>query len=135
MNEDERVMELGQRWAINLKWLQENNRSFTNMVKSSLCQKCRKKLKVDQSEAKANDLFKSVKTCCSKSVDFITPTLPLSEAVFRIFLANGNQPLTLEQLGDLLNQWRGVDMYRTSPPILTRLLSHDQYYGLQKTTD
>lgn len=134
MNEEERALELEQRWVINLKWLQENNRSFTTLVKSSLCPKCRKKLNVDQSEARANDLFKAVKTCCSKSVDFITPSLPLHEAVFRVFLANGNQPLTLEKLGDMLNQWRGVDDYRTSPPVLTRLLNYDQHYGLKKVS-
>jgi len=132
MSKDDKVMESEQRWAINLKWLQANNRSFTTMVKSSLCPKCRKKLKVDQGEKKANDLLKAIKTCCSKSVDFITPALPLQESAFRIFLANGNQPLTLEELGNQLNQWRGVDSYRTSVTILSRLLRNDQHYGLQQ---
>jgi len=124
-----------QRWAINLEWLRKNNRSFTAMVKSSLCPKCRKKLKVDNVEAKVNDLFKAIKTCCSKSVDFITPTLPIHESVFRIFLANGNQPLTLEELGSQLNQRRGIDTYRTSVQILSRLLKNDQHYGLQPVPD
>jgi hypothetical protein len=124
-----------QRWAINLEWLRKNNRSFTAMVKSSLCPKCRKKLKVDHVEVKVNDLFKAIKTCCSKSVDFITPTLPIHESVFRIFLANGNQPLTLEELGSELNQRRGIDTYRTSVQILSRLLKNDQHYGLQPVPD
>jgi len=135
MNEDQNGIGLEERWAINLKWLQENNRSLTTMVKNSLCQKCRKKLKVDQSEAKATELFKAVKTCCSKSVEYITPGLPLHESIFRVFVANGNQPLTLVELGDQLNKWRGADSYRTSIPILTRLLSNDQHYGLRKVSD
>lgn len=132
MSKDDLVTESEQRWAINLKWLQANNRSFTTMVKSSLCPKCRKKLKVDQGEIKANDLLKATKSCCSKSADFITPVQPLQESAFRVFLANGNQPLTLEELGSQLSQRRGVDVYRTSVPILSRLLRNDQHYGLQQ---
>ncbi len=135
MNEDEIVKGFEERWAINLKWLQENNRSFTTLVKNSLCQKCRKKLKVDQSEAKTTELFKAAKTCCSKSVEYITPGLPLYESIFRVFLANGNQPITLAELGDQLNKWRGVDTYRTSIPVITRLLNNDQHYGLRKVSD
>jgi len=135
MNEEEQVKESEQRWAINLKWLQQNNRSFTTLAKSALCPKCRKKLKADQVEAKTNDIFKAVKTCCSKSMEYITPSLPLQESVFRVFLANGNQPLTLEQLGDQLSQWRGVDAYRTSATILTRLFINDQHYGLSRIPD
>jgi hypothetical protein len=131
MSQDDTVTAIEQRWAINPDWLKANNRSFTAMVKSSLCPKCRKKLKVDHGEAKANDLLKAVKTCCSKSVDYITPNLPILESIFRVILANGNQPLTLEELGSQLNQRRGMDTYRTSVPILYRLLKNDQHYGLQ----
>jgi hypothetical protein len=135
MSKDDVVMESEQRWAINLEWLRTNSRSFTTMVKSSLCPKCRKKLKVDHGEVKANDLLKATKSCCSKSPDFITPTMPLQESVFRIFLTNGNQPLTLEELGSQLSQRRGVDIYRTSVPVLSRLLKNDQHYGFQPIPD
>jgi len=131
MSKEDVVLESEQRWAINLEWLQVNNRSFTTMVKSSLCPKCRKKLKVDNGEVKANDILKATKTCCSKNVDFITPNLPIQESIFRVFLATGNQPLTLDELGNQLNQWRGADVYRTSVTMLSRLLKSDQHYGLQ----
>jgi len=124
-----------QRWAINLEWLKDNNRSLTTMVKNLLCPKCRKKLKVDQVEAKVNDIIKALKTCCSKSSDYITPTLPIQESIFRIFLANGNQPLTIEELGSQLDQRRGMDAYRASVRVLERLLKNDQHYGLQQVID
>jgi hypothetical protein len=135
MIDNGKATENEERWVINLKWLQQNNRSFTALVRSSLCPKCQKKFKVDQSEAKPNELLKALKTCCSKSVEFIKPGLPLQESIFRVFLANGNQPLTLADLGEQLNQWRGTDNYRTSVPVLTRLLNNDQHYGLQKLPD
>ena len=72
-----------------------------------------------------------VKDCCARKPGFITGQLPLLESVFRLFLANGNQPLTLEELGNQLSEQRGVDTYRTSEEILSGLLKTDQYYGLQ----
>lgn len=131
MNNDNEITESEQRWAINVDLLQANARSLTTLVKSALCPKCRKKLKTDEGEVKPKDLFKAIKTCCSKSTYFITPSLPLQESIFRIFLANGNLPLTLEEVGNQLNQWRGLDIYRTSIPVLSRLLRNDSHYCLQ----
>jgi len=55
--------------------------------------------------------------------------------VFRFFLANGNQPLDLEELGKQLNEQLEGDTYRTSAEVLSRLLSHDQYYGLRQVEE
>jgi hypothetical protein len=129
------VIDSEQYWAIDLKWLQENNRSLTMLAKGALCIKCRKKLKIDEGEVKAAELLKSLKNCCGKSPDFITPNLPLHESTFRAFLANGNEPMTLDELGRQISDRRGVDAYRTSPAILSRLLAHDQHYGLRQVQD
>ncbi|HXX59433.1 MAG TPA: hypothetical protein VEI27_02010 [Dehalococcoidales bacterium] len=132
MNRDDIVIDSEQRWAIDLNWLEANNRSLTTLAKASVCAKCRKKLKLDHGEVKSSEILKSVKTCCSKSPDFITGTLPLQESTFRVFLANGNEALTLDELGKQLSDRRGVDAYRTSPSILSRLLASDQHYGLRR---
>lgn len=135
MGKDDMIIESGQRWAINLNWLAANSRSLSAMAAGSLCPKCRKKLKVDQGEAKASDVLKAVKNCCAKSPDYITPGMPLQESMFRVFLANGNQPLTLDELSNGLNDWRGIDAYRTSVNVLSRLLRDDQHYALHPVTD
>ena len=44
------------------------------------------------------------------------------ESIFRLYLAGDNQPLTLEELGRQLSEWRDGDIYTTSPEILSRLL-------------
>jgi len=61
--------------------------------------------------------------------------LPVLESIFRLFLANGNQPLELEELGKQLSEWRDGDTYRTSEEILSRLLLSDQYYGLRQISE
>ena len=81
------------------------------------------------------ELLSTVKDCCSKSPDFITDKLPILDSIFRLFLANGNQPLELEELGGQLSEWRGGDTYSTSAEILSRLLKSDQYYGLRQVLD
>ena len=119
-------------WFIDLDWYQLNNRSFSALAQSCLCSKCQERLK---GEISASDLLATIKDCCSRTPGFITGELPILESVFRLFLANGNQPLDLEELGRQVSDWRAGDSYRTSAEILSRLLSNDQYYGLRQVQD
>jgi len=123
------------RWFLDLEWYQQNNRSFLVLAQRYLCSKCRERLKAEQGEIAATDLLSAIRDCCSKTPGFITGELPILESVFRLFLASGNQPLDLEELGKQLSEWRGGDTYCTSGEILSRLLNSDQYYGLRQIQD
>ena len=120
------------RWSIDLDWYQLNNRSFFTLARSCLCPKCRQRLKVENEEISAADLLVTIQDCCSKKPGFITGELPILASIFRLFLANGNQPLDSQELSEQLSEWRGGDSYRTSVEILSRLLESDQYYGLRQ---
>ena len=127
--EDTGTNQVSPRWFIDLDWHQQSNRSFFALAQGCLCPKCQERLK---GKVSAADLLMTIKDCCSKTPNFITGELPILESIFRLFLANGNQPLDLEELGTQLSEWRGGDTYRTSAEILSRLLSSDQYYGLRQ---
>ena len=127
--EDTGTNQVSPRWFIDLDWHQQSNCSFFALAQGCLCPKCQERLK---GEISAADLLTTIKDCCSKAPNFITATLPILESIFRLFLANGNQPLALEELGRQLREWRGGDTYRTSVEILSRLLSSDRYYGLRQ---
>jgi len=120
------------RYFIDLDWCQQNNRSFSALAQSCLCPNCRERLKAGEREIPAVDLIAAIRDCCSKTPEFITRQLPVLESIFRLFLANGNQPLDLEELGKQLSEWRGGDTYCTSAEILSRLLRNEQYYGLRQ---
>jgi hypothetical protein len=120
-------------WFIDLDWYQQNNRSFLTLAQRCLCSKCGERLEGE--EISAADLLSTIKDCCSKARGFITRNLPVSESIFRLFLANGNQPLNLEELGKQLGEWRGGDASRTSAEVLTRLLQSDQHYGFGQAKD
>ena len=120
------------RWFIDLDWYQQSNRSFPALAQHCLCPKCRERLK--EGELSPADLFSAIRDCCSQTEDFVTGNLPVLEGIFRLFLANGNQPLDLEELGEQLRKWRGEGIYPTSPEVLSRILESDCYYGLRKTS-
>jgi hypothetical protein len=73
----------------------------------------------------------SVASCCSKSEGFFALGLPITESVFRLFLANGNQPLSVEEIWAQLLEMRGGSPVGLSPQVLRRLLGSDRYYGLR----
>ena len=123
------------RWFIDLDWFAQNSRSFPTLAWECLCPACRERLKMGQGETAAADLLATIRDCCSNKPDFIGGELPVLESIFHLFLANGNQPLELEELSRQLGERRGEDSYRTSPEILSRLLNSDQYYGLRQVQD
>lgn len=121
------------RWCIDLEWYQQQNRSFLSLAWGYLCPKCSGKLKGKNTSV--TGLLSKLKNCCAKSKDFITADLPITESIYRLFLANGNQPLNLEELGKRLSQLGNGDTYRITPTpeILRSLLESDRYYGFGQT--
>jgi len=121
----------GPRWFIDLDWLEQNNRSFLVLARGCLCPKCRERLGEGKGKISAADLISNIRDCCSQTPGFITDRLPVLESIFRLFLANGNQPLDLEEMVKQLSEWRG-DSRRTPAEVLSRLLKNERYYGLRQ---
>jgi len=121
--------EVKYKYSIDLSWYQEQERSFVLLATSRLCPSSQKK-KIPKTDT---GIFNTMKQCCSKAEDFITPELPLTECIFRLFLANGNKPLSLEQIQARLQQ-RLSDISGSrdlSIPKLQRILNSDRFYGLR----
>ena len=127
--QDMGIDEIRLRYFIDLDWYQQQERSFATLALSRLCPTSRKKEKT-KSEAV---LLRTIRQCCSKRDGFITPNMPLLEMIFRLLLANGNQPLELEQMQEQLQKWLGdsSNARDLSVPKLKRMLGNDQYYGLR----
>ena len=95
------------RWFIDLNCYQQNNRSILALIQGYLCARCAGRLK--SKEVSAADLLDTIRDCCSRTRGFITRRLPILESIFRLFLADGNQPLTLAELGRQLSERRQVN--------------------------
>ena len=120
-----------QKWHIDVDWFEQNDRSFSSMAERCLCSDCRKRFRNEQIKPSAEELFINIRECCSGTAGFISSTTPIMESAFRFLLANGNQPLDLIEMGRQLSDWRGIDTYRTSVDVLSRLLNRDMYYGIR----
>jgi hypothetical protein len=119
-------------WFIDLDWLEQNNRSFSVMARGCLCPKCRQRLEKGKLPFSPADLIANIRDCCSRAPEFFIDRPPILESIFRIFLANGNQPLSLEELSRRLTERRGGASQRTSPEVLSHLLRNERYYGLRQ---
>lgn len=122
------------RYFIEPKRYTETNRSFASFVESRLCSSCRHKSKAEQvhreRSSSAEELLTTIKNCCSQAPEFITPKLPLREVIFRLFLANGNQPLTVDEILEQLKKQREQTFTSLTPQTLAHLLDKDSYYGI-----
>ncbi len=120
------------RWFIDLKWLEKNSRSFSVLAQGALCPKCREQIEEKKEAMAAADLLAHIKECCSLAPEFITERSPVLESVFRLFLANGNQPLALDEMSKQLAERRGGAPHAASVAILSRLLGNERFYGLRQ---
>lgn len=142
------------RYFIDQQWYDERGLSFSTVARARLCASCVGKLGtfteerfpvVDPKSKRVTFEFRKVpyaanplpiiRDCCSRSRDYITPETPLLEALFRVFLANGNQPMTPATLRDhLLTYLPEMAALRSDYPVemLERLLRNDRVYGLRQ---
>lgn len=122
------IEEVQPQYSIDLEWYREQGRSFVTLASSRLCSLSHGKETLKSEKT----LLRTLKQCCSKQERFITPNMPLLEMMFRAFLADGNQPLYLEELQEKLEQWL-IDSSNPRDlaiPKLKRIIVNDRYYGL-----
>jgi hypothetical protein len=98
-------------FQIDPQWLKEDSQSARKEIHACLCDDCRARYP-DPEVARAVDrvhpltgevtrvdvLWESVVDHCARQPDYISATTPLSTGIFRALLANGNQPMSSEQL-------------------------------------
>jgi len=121
------------KFHIDMEWWEENQRDIRVYIRDMLCPECRMAYEaagptdeidwVDEQTgevSRVDSLWHSLRTCCSKRPNYITPNMPVVEAVFRTFLANGNKPLSVNELYELLD--------RRPPQVLLRILTAGPVY-------
>jgi hypothetical protein len=105
------------KFHIDFDWWEEKERNFRLHLLSHLCSDCQSRYKdhreaelidwVDADTAevtKVDGLWHSLRICCSQRPDYVDELTPLTTAVFRTFLANGNEPLSPVELQDRLGR-------------------------------
>ncbi len=96
---------------IDPEWIQANESSLRDEMYAALCDECRAVYKspedtrpVDRIDpvtgqvTKMDALWECIADHCGLKPGYITPTTLLTMAILRAFWANGNQPMSAEQL-------------------------------------
>lgn len=104
-------------FQIDFEWWKEHDNNWRVFLFSCLCQKHQEAFSnqdvnvevdwVDPETAEVitvDGLQHILMTHCAKEPDFVTGNTTLVDSVFRLLLANGNEPMTPAQLGELLNR-------------------------------
>ena len=124
---------------IDFKWWANNDSNWRVYLINFLCPE-HQKLFADVTEdtwidwvdpdtaevSKVNGLHHVLMTHCVKQPDFIPENCALVEAVFRVFLANGNVPLTPQELSVKIN--------KPAHLILKTLGGYQVYKGIRPVT-
>ena len=141
------------RYFIDTTWFEENNLSFADIVQSRMCEACRERLgeKTEERQpvfdrqagrmsfevhqvAYGSNPLRVIRECCARKKNYIQQDMSTLEAVFRIFLANANQPMPLEHVREQLQEWcpgGGCQWILLTDEQLARVLSGDSYYGIR----
>ena len=129
------------KFHIDLDWWVRNDRDIRVHLRDLLCDECKSRyfdaflslgeidwVDLETGEVTSVDgLWHSLRTCCGSKAEYLTPNTPVIDAVFRTFLANGNEPLSINELYELLD--------RRPPATLLRILTAgDVYMGLRPAT-
>lgn len=127
------------RFHIDFDWWSKNDRDWRVYLRSNLCPEHQKAFEnldaeeqvdwVDPDTAevqRVDGLQHILITHCARQEGFIPEHPALVDAVFRIFLANGNTPLSSVELGERLNRppetilrtFSGLRVYKGIRPVM-----------------
>jgi hypothetical protein len=123
---------LDTKFHIDFDWWEKNSRDLRVYLHQHLCRACRTVytshvgsetidwVDPDTAEVQSVDgLWHALRKHCSLQPDYIADATPLTTAVFRVFLGNGNGPLTPVELGAKLGR---------SPEMILRVLGRGRVY-------
>jgi hypothetical protein len=146
------VEEQNPRYYIDEKWFTAHNKSFRAVAQTRMCPSCRKKLGTEVQERVptvdargrvvyemrsvpfASNPLSEIRKHCSKESGYLTSETPILEALFRVFLANGNQPIDLDAIREQLTEYTSSSERPRAynPELLLKMLSSDNTYGLRQ---
>ncbi|NLV74813.1 MAG: hypothetical protein GXY52_09060 [Chloroflexi bacterium] len=121
------------KFHIDLQWWQSSQLDLRFYIREAMCSSCQADFgNLDDAEqidwvdevtgevTTLDGVWQALRAHCVNEPNFIDATTPIVDAVFRTFLANGNQPLSIVELHALLD--------RRSPETLLRMLIGGQVY-------
>jgi len=125
------------KYQIDTKAFDISGRSFSFAIYSRLSQSG--KAVIDDGKSVGGfgvpaEYMKVMSNICSKEPDFLLPGTPITEAVFKLLLANTNKAMTLDEIqSGLTTAWSSVIYLKNlSDEILRRMLDQENEYFIKR---
>ena len=131
MNEDAEEAPAYAPYHIDPDVAEASGRSLSVLIHHRLCWQCGQGYEEGEAALlEARDFMDQIVAHCAEQEDFLLPDTPMKEAIFRVLLQNGNEPMDAEGISAVLSEkWAMTAFPRdTSPPVIQRLLGNDAYY-------
>lgn len=130
--------DINTKFHIDYDWWSKQQRDVRIIIWEHLCPECKEKFGthtetgdidwVDPNTGEVtvvDGLMYSLRDCCSRKQDYVTHRTPLATSIFRLFLANGNSPLSATEIYEKID--------RRDPEAILRILLGRQsrtHYGM-----
>jgi len=121
------------KFHIDFSWWEKRNKDIRIFMRDLLCPECREAVgtlsdvkmvdTIDPETAEVtriDAIWESIRACCSLKPGYLTSDTPLLDSIFRTFLANGNEPLSVLELYERLD--------KRPPETLLRMLTKGRTY-------
>ena len=141
-------------YFIDGEWFESHDLSFTDVVQARMCPQCQDRLNEEVEERYpvadrrtgrvtyevrrtkyGSRPMAVIRDCCARKSGYVTPEMPVLEAIFRILLANANQPMPLQHIREQLREWcpSGRCQWLLMPlDVMRQVVERDQAYGLKR---
>ena len=124
-------------YVIDLSRAQELNRSLVAILRDRRCSSCKERLEANGETPSEEEHIKEIAECCSNEDGFIRAEMPMQEIVFRTILSGGNQPVSLEEIHNLVtDRWyTPVNPRNISRGGIKLVLDNDVYYAFKQVSE
>ena len=118
------------KYFIDAEMAEARRRSLPVMVASRQCYMCQQAVEEEIDSTEAKELIDQIVDHCASANDYLLEDTPLKEAIFRVLLSRGNQPMGANEISVAISKkWvNATNQRNTSPSVIERLLRHGESY-------
>ena len=130
---EEEIASEDPRYYIELEGDGDTHRSMSVMISGRKCYEHRPAdAGRSQLESDPQGHISDIVSHCSETADYLLQDTPLKEAIFRVLLAGGNEPMTAREVSEILTSRWTMSAYprELSPRVVGRLLDHAEGYRI-----
>ena len=120
-------------YLVDIEEAANRSRSLSTLIANRGCYSCRQP---DDEQPPASSepqpYINRIVDHCSQTPDYHPPDTPLKEAIFRVLLAGGNEPMNAREIGRVLSEKWALTPYPRdlSARVIGRLLDHSESYSI-----